>query len=241
MIKNKQSQKPNNTSQLSRVHHKAAACLKDTSMAMKEQVAFYLFCVSLAVLVLALIILLFLCWILKQNRNRNFTELQISAGQPSCKLTIRTKPDHADQLLDHLLDRVFLQVDAGLVSGEDFLEEAGPQTGGEFMEEVRLEPEQELREECGPYPAASASTSPPRRAVTALHNGLRQWFLKSAPHQTAPRQTSPVDQTDNVCAQQSNEFQLASLSSACSASSEEDEQHDEAEDQKHKDLPSSER
>lgn len=89
--------------------------------------------------------------------------MQISAEQPSCKLTVRTKPDHADQLLDHLLDRVFLQGNAGLASGGESPADVESQTGGEFKKEVGLEPQKNLREGSGSYPEASTSTSHPQR------------------------------------------------------------------------------
>lgn len=63
---------------------------------------------------------------------RNLTELKISAGRPARILTIRTEPDHAQQLLDHLLDRVFLQVGPELESGEELGEEPGAECGGEL-------------------------------------------------------------------------------------------------------------
>lgn len=44
---------------------------------------------------------------------RNLTELRVTAIQPPLKLVIRTKPDHAQQLMDHLLTRVFLRQDGG--------------------------------------------------------------------------------------------------------------------------------
>lgn len=89
--------------------------------------------------------------------------MQISTEQPSRKLTIRTKPNHADQLLDHLLDSVFLQVNAGQASGGESPEDVESQTGGEFVKEVGLEPQKNLREGSGSHPEASTSTSHPQR------------------------------------------------------------------------------
>ncbi|XP_012773571.1 uncharacterized protein LOC101478466 isoform X2 [Maylandia zebra] len=163
----------------------------------------------------------------------NITEMQISAEQPSRKLTVRTKPDHADQLLDHLLDRVFLQGNAGLASGGESPADVESQTGGEFKKEVGLEPQKNLREGSGSYPEASTSTSHPQRAVNPLHNRLQQWFQVTAPGQhekkrhfkTASHQTSSVDQTNNTYSQQSHESQHGSSSSkgpSSTASSEED-------------------
>lgn len=59
---------------------------------------------------------------------RNLTELKISAGRPTRTLTIRTEPDHADQLLDRLLDRVFVQVETE--SGDKLEAEPGEEDGG---------------------------------------------------------------------------------------------------------------
>ncbi|XP_004547479.1 uncharacterized protein LOC101478466 isoform X1 [Maylandia zebra] len=202
-------------------------------MTVPEQVTYEVFCLSLAALVLAVIELLLLCCVLKQIRNRNITEMQISAEQPSRKLTVRTKPDHADQLLDHLLDRVFLQGNAGLASGGESPADVESQTGGEFKKEVGLEPQKNLREGSGSYPEASTSTSHPQRAVNPLHNRLQQWFQVTAPGQhekkrhfkTASHQTSSVDQTNNTYSQQSHESQHGSSSSkgpSSTASSEED-------------------
>ncbi|KAL3978581.1 hypothetical protein ACER0C_019643 [Sarotherodon galilaeus] len=165
-------------------------------MTVPEQVTYEVFCLSLAALVLAVIELLLLCCLLKQIRNRNITEMQISAEQPSRKLTIRTKPDHADQLLDQLLDRVFLWGNAGLASGGESPEDVESQTGGEFMKEVELEPQKNLKEGSGPYPEASTSTSHPQRVIRPA----------------ASHQTSSVDQTNNTYSQQSHESQHASSS-----------------------------
>lgn len=62
---------------------------------------------------------------------RTYTELKISAGHPARVLTIRTEPQHAQQLLDRLLDRVFLP------------EEPRPETGGEIGAETGGEPDEE--------------------------------------------------------------------------------------------------
>ncbi|KAL7407211.1 hypothetical protein ABVT39_004758 [Epinephelus coioides] len=184
-----------------------------------------LFIVSLVVLLLVLMVLLILCWILRHNRSRNFAELQISAGQPARILTIRTKPDHALQLLDQLLERVFLQVEPGPVSEEEL--------GEEPMAEPVEEPGGEHRSDSDPEdpdPEVSAS-SLPRKAVNVLQNKLWKWISVTVPP-AAASPPSPVgqDQTDNLCPQQSDASQHAPLSSqgaSCSASWEE-EQHNES-------------
>ncbi|TKS79394.1 hypothetical protein D9C73_014376 [Collichthys lucidus] len=77
---------------------------------------------------------------------RNFTEMKLSMGGISAVLTIRTEQDHADQMMDRMLDRVFLQVkeDSGV--------------------EPRAEPEEELAEASGSDPEVSTA-SPLSRAT----------------------------------------------------------------------------
>ncbi|TKS79423.1 hypothetical protein D9C73_014347 [Collichthys lucidus] len=115
---------------------------RDISTAMTIE----LFFISLVVLILLLIILLAVCWILRRIRSRNFTEMKLSMGGISAVLTIRTEQDHADQMMDRMLDRVFLQVkeDSGV--------------------EPRAEPEEELAEASGSDPEVSTA-SPLSRAT----------------------------------------------------------------------------
>lgn len=68
--------------------------------------------------------------------SRNLTELKVSAGEPSRILTIRTEPDHATQLLDHLLARVLNQ-------------EFAPESRDHYRKEPREEPQEELEGESG--------------------------------------------------------------------------------------------
>ncbi|XP_033938810.1 uncharacterized protein [Pseudochaenichthys georgianus] len=114
-----------------------------------------LFLVSLVVLQLVLLVLLNLCWILRFSRNRNLTELRVSAGQPLRVLTIRTKPDQAQQLLDRLLDRVFLQVEPGPENREELA--AG--TGEDI--EVQLESDSGSDTEVSTSAPLSSRAPPP--------------------------------------------------------------------------------
>lgn len=70
---------------------------------------------------------------------RNLTELKISAGRPTRTLTIRTEPDHADQLLDRLLDRVFVQVETE--SGDKLEDEPGEEIDGRHGSHSGSDPE----------------------------------------------------------------------------------------------------
>lgn len=51
--------------------------------------------------------------------------MKISAGQPSLHLVIRTKPEDAQQLMDHLLDRFVFQVETRPDNEEARSEESG--------------------------------------------------------------------------------------------------------------------
>lgn len=42
---------------------------------------------------------------------RDLTLMKISVGQPPLQLAIRTKPEHAQELMDHLLKRFALQAE----------------------------------------------------------------------------------------------------------------------------------
>nr|XP_046237096.1 uncharacterized protein LOC124054758 isoform X4 [Scatophagus argus] len=156
-----------------------------------------LFIVSLVALLLVLMVLLVLCWVLRRNRSRNLTELKISAGQSTGILTIRTEPDHADQLLDRLLDRVFIQ------------EAHRPGSGDKFEREPRAEPGQELGGECGscsgpdPEDSSAASSS---RGVTEYSAGVTA---------TPPASPSPANQDhmDNPIPQLSGAAKHVSFSS----------------------------
>lgn len=79
------------------------------------------------------------------------TEMQISAGEPARVLTIRTKSQFANQLLDIVLDRVILQV------------ESEPQTGEEPQVESEMDPGEHLRGErgSGPMKGRCFGTEPP--------------------------------------------------------------------------------
>ncbi|XP_077948914.1 uncharacterized protein LOC144388991 [Gasterosteus aculeatus] len=114
-----------------------------------------LFIVSLVVLLLAVMVLLLLCWVLRNSRNSDVTEMQISAGEPARVLTIRTKSQFANQLLDIVLDRVILQV------------ESEPQTGEEPQVESEMDPGEHLRGERG---------SGPMKAVNNLASKLQKWM-----------------------------------------------------------------
>lgn len=69
---------------------------------------------------------------------RNLTELKISAG-PTRTLTIRTEPGHADQLLERLLDRVFVQVETE--PGDKPEAEPGEEDGGRRRSHAGSDPE----------------------------------------------------------------------------------------------------
>nr|XP_046237093.1 uncharacterized protein LOC124054758 isoform X2 [Scatophagus argus] len=175
-----------------------------------------LFIVSLVALLLVLMVLLVLCWVLRRNRSRNLTELKISAGQSTGILTIRTEPDHADQLLDRLLDRVFIQ------------EAHRPGSGDKFEREPRAEPGQELGGECGscsgpdPEDSSAASSS---RGVTEYSAGVtgnpsyyKLWkatIVASPPAATPPASPSPANQDhmDNPIPQLSGAAKHVSFSS----------------------------
>ncbi|KAL3058151.1 hypothetical protein OYC64_010354 [Pagothenia borchgrevinki] len=191
-----------------------------------------LFLLSLVVLQLVLLVLLNLCWILRLSRNRNLTELRVSAGQPLRVLTIRTKPDQAQQLLDRLLDRVFLQVEPGPENREELA--AG--TGEDI--EVQLESDSGSDTE--------VSTSAPLSSrVRPLHDKLWKWITVAIPCAAPPPPSPPLpplpppppppppaneDLTEDLDLQWSNASQNAPLSSqgaSCSASSAED-HHDES-------------
>nr|XP_020466777.1 guanine nucleotide-binding protein G(s) subunit alpha isoforms XLas-like [Monopterus albus]XP_020466778.1 guanine nucleotide-binding protein G(s) subunit alpha isoforms XLas-like [Monopterus albus]XP_020466779.1 guanine nucleotide-binding protein G(s) subunit alpha isoforms XLas-like [Monopterus albus] len=190
---------------------------------MTQALTFDLVVVSLLVLLLVLVVLLLVCWILRRSRSRNLTELQISSGQPPRVLIIRAKPDDTLQLLDHLLDRVFLQ-------GEPTLESGG-EPGAEPGEEPRGEPGAEPGGEPGAEPGEgprgehrSYSGSDPEVFTVAPSHPITD-TPSSSPHPPTPIQ----DQANDLGPLQLDESQHASLSSqgaSCSARSKEESQHD---------------
>ncbi|KAL6112441.1 uncharacterized protein ACO6RY_09200 [Pungitius sinensis] len=136
-----------------------------------------LFIVSLVVLLLALLVLLLLFWALRNSRNSDVTELQISAGEPARVLTIRTKPEFANQLLDMVLDRVILQV------------EPGPQPGEQLQVEGEMESGEHLRGEGG----SGSGSVLPMRAVNNLRVKLQKWMTAATPPPPASQ-----DQSDDL-------------------------------------------
>eukprot|EP00064_Thunnus_orientalis_P012052 superscaffoldBa00001803_g12086 len=176
---------------------------------MTDQVTYDLFIVSLVVLLLVLVVLLVLCWTLKLSRSSNFTQLQITAGQPVRILTIRTEPNQVHQLLDHLLDRVLLQVEPGAEPKEEHGEELREERGSDFVSE----------------PEISAAESVPSR-MNALNSNLWKWITFAAPPPASPPAAQDQDQTDDLRSQGSD-ASLASQSASCSACWEKEEQHDE--------------
>lgn len=88
---------------------------------------------------------------------RNLTELRISAKQPPLQLVIRTKPDHAQELMDHLLRTVFLRLDDG----------ANPEG----------EPAEEQREESESEPTASSAAGHPNKGSS--RSSYNYWKLSS--------------------------------------------------------------
>lgn len=62
---------------------------------------------------------------------RNLTELRISEGQNPFVLTIKTEQDHAEELLDQLLEWFFLE--------EELHDESGGDAEAEQQEEIDLE------------------------------------------------------------------------------------------------------
>ncbi|MED6274168.1 hypothetical protein CHARACLAT_013749 [Characodon lateralis] len=93
------------------------------SNAMASQQSIDLLFISLLILFLVLVVLIVLCWVFKHFKNRNLTEMRISAGQPPLRMVIRTKPEHAQQLMDHLMDRFIFQEETGPDCKEAFTEE----------------------------------------------------------------------------------------------------------------------
>ncbi|MED6239294.1 hypothetical protein ATANTOWER_004509 [Ataeniobius toweri] len=93
------------------------------SNAMANQQSIDLLFISLLILFLVLVVLIVLCWVFKHFKNRNLTEMRISTGQPPLRMVIRTKPEHAQQLMDHLMDRFIFQEETGPDYEEAFTEE----------------------------------------------------------------------------------------------------------------------
>ncbi|XP_027135457.1 lysine-specific demethylase 6B isoform X2 [Larimichthys crocea] len=143
---------------------------------------------------------------------RNFTELKLSMGGITPVLTIRTEQDHADQVMDRMLDRVFLQVKAD--------------SGDKLGVEPRAEPEEEFAEASGSDPEVSTA-SPPSRAVNVENMGLWKWAILRPPKASPPPPPPPLppppsvdqDQFDVLSGQQSNVSRDASLFSQGSSNS----------------------
>ncbi|XP_063767774.1 zinc finger translocation-associated protein-like [Eleginops maclovinus] len=142
-----------------------------------------LFFVSVVVLQLVLLVLLILCWILRHSRSRNLTELRVSAGRPTRVLTIRTEPDHARQLLDRLLDRVFLQVEPGPEAGEELRGELAAGTGEDI--------EAQLESDSGSDTEVSTSAPLSSRGKT-LHDKLWKWVTVAIPSAAPPPPSPPT-------------------------------------------------
>ncbi|XP_045885396.1 uncharacterized protein LOC123956905 isoform X2 [Micropterus dolomieu] len=168
--------------------------LSGISMMTTQSATSELFFVSLVVLLVVLIVLLVLCCILKRSRNRNLTELKISGGRPTRTLTIRAELDHAYQLLDHLLDRLFLKVEPGTESGDELEEEIREEPGDELGDEAQGE----RRSYSALDPKLSTAASLPSRAVNTLQNKLWKWITVATPP-SAPPSPPPAnqDQTDD--------------------------------------------
>ncbi|KAK2915407.1 hypothetical protein Q8A73_006001 [Channa argus] len=142
-----------------------------------QVVSLDIFLVSLIVLLVILLVLLILCWMLRRSKGRNLTELRITAEKSPHTLTIKTEPDRAHQLLDQLLDRVFLHIKPGsesggqlqLEAGEELGSEHGPDSGPESGGQPQLEPGEERGSEHGPDsgPESGGEVSLQRKVISS--------------------------------------------------------------------------
>ncbi|XP_034027480.1 nucleolar protein 3 [Thalassophryne amazonica] len=99
-----------------------------------------MFIVAVVVLVLVLLFLLVLCWLIGHSSRRDLVEIQISTGKPGSTLIIRTRQDHADELLQRLMDQI------------NEMEEGEPGTGAETDPKVESDTEEEPDPEMEPDP-----------------------------------------------------------------------------------------